>query len=122
MNVKKTLSTVVVWYNPTTNKVSLAKDRKTGKFISLAIAQGLLNVEMNSFRMPSISMLKVNYSLLAMLVFVVATILALGVTALVIGLAVHASVTIAALFALLIPAFAGLAAIFAEESVEVILI
>ena len=119
MNVKKTLQTVVVWYDANTGKVSLAKCRKTGKFINLAIAQGLLNVEMNSFRVPTTSMLIVNYSLFAMLVFVVATIYALGVTALVVGLAVHASVTIAALFALLIPAFTGLAAIAAEESVEV---
>ena len=122
MNVKKTLQTVVVWYDPTTGKVSLAKCRKTGKFVSLSVAQGLLNVEMNSFRMPTTPIAKVDYSFLAMMVFVVATILALGVTALVVGLAVHASATIAALFALLIPACAGLAAISAEESVEVILV
>jgi len=119
MNVKKTLASVVVWYAPTTGKVSLAKCRETGKFVSLAIAQGLLNVEMNTFRLPCTSTLKVNYSFLCMLMFVVATMLALGVTTLVIGLAVHASVTVAALFALLIPAFAGLAAISAEECVTV---
>ena len=45
MNVKKTLAGVVVWYNPTTQKVSLAKCRKTGKFVSPAVAQGLLNAE-----------------------------------------------------------------------------
>jgi len=119
MNVKKTLSTVVVWYDANTGKVSLAKCRKTGKFVSLAIAQGLLNVEMNTFRLPCTSTLKVNYSLLAMMAFVVATMLSLGVTTLVIGLAIHTSVTVAALFALLIPPFAGLAAISAEECVEV---
>ena len=119
MNVKKTLSTIVVWYNPTTQEVSLAKCRKTGKFVSLSVAQGLLNVEINSFRMPSTSIVKVDYSFLAMTMFVVATILTLGATALVVGLAVHASVTVAALFALLIPAFASLAAISAEESVKV---
>ena len=109
MNVKKTLASVVVWYDANTGKVSLAKCNKTGKFISLAIAQGLLNVELNTFRVPCTPTLKVNYSLLAMMIFVVATMLSLGVTTLVIGLAVHASVTVAALFALLIPAFAGLA-------------
>lgn len=119
MNVKKTLSAVVVWYCPTTGKVSLAKCRKTGKFVSLSVAQGLLNVEINSFRMPTTSMLRVNHSFLATLMFVVAALLAIGVTTLVIGLAVHASAIVAALFALLIPAFAGLAAISAEESVEV---
>jgi len=119
MNAKKTLDTVVVWYAPTTGKVSLAKCRETGKFVSLAIAQGLLNVEMNTFRLPCTSTLKVNYSFLAMIAFVVATLLAIGVSTLVIGLAVHASVTVAALFALLIPAFASLAAISAEECIEV---
>ena len=119
MNIKKTLQTVVVWYNPTTQKVSLAKCRKTGKFVSLAIAQGLLDVETNAFRLPCTSTIKVNYSFLAMMMFVVATLLTLGVSTLVIGLAVHASVTVAALFALLIPAFAGLAAISVEESIEV---
>ena len=67
MNVKKTLSTVVVWYDANTGKVSLAKDRKTGKFINLAIAQGLLNVEMNSFHVPSTPIAKVDYSFLVML-------------------------------------------------------
>lgn len=119
MNVKKTIASVVVWYNPTTNKVSLAKCSKTGKFVSLAIAQGLLNVELKAIRLPSVNSIKVDYSILAMMVFVVATILSMGVTTLVIGLAVHASVTVAALFALLIPAFAGLAAISAEECIEV---
>jgi len=119
MNVKKTLDTVVVWYDANTGKVSLAKCRKTGKFVNLAVAQGLLNIEMNTFRLPSTSTLKVNYSFLCMLMFVVATMLSLGVTTLVIGLAIHASVTVAALFALLIPAFAGLAAISAEECIEV---
>ena len=119
MNVKKTLSTVVVWYDANTGKVSLAKCNKTGKFVSLAVAQGLLNVEMNAFRVPCTPTIKVNYSILAMVVFVVATMLSLGVTTLVIGLAVHASLTVAALFALLIPAFAGLAVISAEECVTV---
>lgn len=45
MNVKKTLRTVVVWYNPTTGKVRLAKCRATGKFVSIAVAQGMLNAE-----------------------------------------------------------------------------
>jgi len=119
MNVKKTLASVVVWYDANTGKVSLAKCNKTGKFVSLAVAQGLLNVEMNTFRLPCTSTLKVNYSFLAMMVFVVAALLAIGVSALVIGLAVHASAIVAALFALLIPAFAGLAAISAEECVTV---
>jgi len=119
MNVKKTLSTVVVWYDANTGKVSLAKCSKTGKFVSLAVAQGLLNVELKAIRLPSVNSLKVNYSFLAMTVFVVATMLSLGVTALVIGLAVHASAIVAALFALLIPAFAGLAAISAEECIKV---
>lgn len=96
MNVKKTLATVVVWYNPTTGKVSLAKCRVTGKFVSLSVAQGLLNVEMNKFIVPTVDTVKLNCSFLAMLMFVVAT-----------------------LFALLIPAFAGLAVISAEESIEV---
>ena len=119
MNVKKTLASVVVWYDANTGKVSLAKCRKTGKFVSLAIAQGLLNIEMNKFIVPTVDTAKLSYSFLAMLMFVVATLLAIGVTALVIGLAVHASVTVAALFGLLIPAFAGLAVISAEESIEV---
>ena len=119
MNVKKTLASVVVWYNPTTQKVSLAKCRKTGKFVSPAVAQGLLNIELKAFRLPSTDMLKVDYSFAAMLLFVVASVLALGVSALVIGLAVHAPAIVAALYALLIPAFAGLAAISAEESIEV---
>ena len=115
MNVKKTLSTVVVWYNPTTNKVSLAKDRVTGKFVKLDVAQGLLNVELNTFHVPTVDTVEMNYSFLAMMMFVVAALLAIGVTALVIGLAVHATTIVAALFALLIPAFAGLAAISLEE-------
>ena len=119
MNVKKTLQTVVVWYDANTGKVSLAKCRATGKFVSLAIAQGLLNVELNSFRVPTTSIAKVDYSFLAMLIFVVAALLAIGVAVLVVGLAVHVSGIVAALYALLIPAFAGLAAICAEESVEV---
>jgi len=119
MNVKKTLDTVVVWYDANTGKVSLAKCRKTGKFVSLAIAQGLLNVEMKAFRLPSVNIVKVDYSFLAMLMFVVAALLAIGVLTLVIGLAVHSSGIVAALFALLIPAFAGLAAISAEECIEV---
>ena len=45
MNVKKTLSTVVVWYDANTGKVSLAKCRKTGKFVSLSVAQDLMNAE-----------------------------------------------------------------------------
>ena len=53
------------------------------------------------------------------MMFVVAALLAIGVSILVIGLAVHASGIVAALFALLIPAFAGLAAISIEECVEV---
>ena len=119
MNVKKTLASVVVWYNPTTNKVSLAKCRTTGKFVSTAVAQALLNVELNAFRMPTTPVVAVSYSFLAMMVFVVASMLTLGAATLVIGLALHSSVTVAALFTLLIPAFAGLSAISAKESIEV---
>ena len=46
MNVKKTLQTVVVWYDANTGKVSIAKCRKTGKFVSLAVAQDLLNADL----------------------------------------------------------------------------
>jgi len=119
MNVKKTLASVVVWYDANTGKVSLAKCNKTGKFVSLAIAQGMLNVELNTFRVPCTPTIKVDYSFLAMLMFVVAALLAIGVSALVIGIAVHSSGIVAALFALVIPAFAGLAAISAEECIEV---
>ena len=61
MNIKKTLQTVVVWYDANTGKVSLAKCRKTGKFVSLSVAQSLLD----STRMPTTS--KVDYSFLVML-------------------------------------------------------
>lgn len=82
MNVKKTLNTVVVWYNPTTQKVSLAKCRTTGKFISLSVAQGLLNVELKAFRLPCTSTLKVEYSFIQTLVIVMLTLILTGLSAL----------------------------------------
>jgi len=82
MNVKKTLASVVVWYDANTGKVSLAKCRKTGKFVSLAIAQGLLNVEMNTFRLPSVNTVKVDYSFVQTLVIVMLTLILTGLSAL----------------------------------------
>lgn len=119
MNIKKTLESIVVWYDANTGKVSLAKCRKTGKFVSLSVAQGMLNVELKAFRIPSIKPIKLTYSFIAMVVFVVGTLLAIGVSILVIGLAVHSSGIVAALYALLIPAFIGLAALGADECIEV---
>ena len=71
MNVKKTLQTVVVWYDANTGKVSLAKCRKTGKFVSLSVAQSLLD----SSHMPIV---KVDYSFLAMLGLLVCLAVAFG--------------------------------------------
>ena len=75
MNVKKNLPTIVVWYNPTTGKVSLAKCRTTGKFISLSVAQGMLNIELKAFRVPSVNTVKVEYSFVQTLTIVFLTLL-----------------------------------------------
>jgi len=98
MNIKKTLESIVVWYNPTTGKVSLAKNLKTGKFVSLSVAQGLLNVELKAFNLPSVNAIMVNYSFAQTLVIVLLTLLVallLGVFGLLVayGLAIQAMVT-----------------------------
>ena len=97
MNVKKTLESVVVWYNPTTRKVSLAKDRATGKFVKLDVAQGLLNVELESFRLPTIKPVVVEYSFVQTLVIVVLTLMLTGLSALA-GIAVAESLMMEAVF------------------------
>lgn len=82
MNVKKTLASVVVWYNPTTQKVSLAKCRTTGKFVSLSAAQGLLNIDLKAVRLPSVPTIKVKYSFaqtLAIVFLALLTVSLLGV-------------------------------------------
>jgi len=85
MNVKKTIASVVVWYDANTGKVSLAKCSKTGKFVSLAVAQGLLNVELKAIRLPSVNIVKVDYSFLAMKDFLLC-ILLLACLAVLVGL------------------------------------
>lgn len=75
MNVKKTLESIVVWYNPTTGKVSLAKCRKTGKFVSLVLAQGMLDVELSVFRVPTVSTVEVEYNFAQTLAIVALTLL-----------------------------------------------
>lgn len=75
MNVKKTLESIVVWYDANTGKVSLAKCIKTGKFVSLSVAQGMLNVELKAFRLPSVSTVKVEYSFTQTLTIVFLTLL-----------------------------------------------
>lgn len=114
MNIKKTLETVVVWYDKDSNVVSLAKCRLTGKFVKLEVAQGLLNVELNKFRIPTTSTIKVEYSYLTTMVIVMATLLCI-VSVGMIGALAAAKLPIAALLFAVPALFTG---IIAAEACE----
>lgn len=113
MNVKKTLASVVVWYNKDTNKVSLAKCRATGKFVKLDVAQGLLNIELKTFRVPSVDTVKVDYSFTQTLVIVMLTLMMTGLSALA-GVAIAEGLLLEAVF--VASAVLGVGMLWAEMS------
>lgn len=119
MNAKKTLASVVVWYDANTNKVSLAKCRKTGKFVSLAVAQGLLNVELKAVRLPSVPMVKVHYSFAQTLAMVFCALLTIGLLG-VFGLSVAYQMPIHALVtAMAALTFGGIVHAMGEDHLHV---